>query len=332
MADFWTLADMNRILGDEAGFSEWEDAGYIARFGPNDPGNPTPGFFYVGFDRKPHATIDDEIELLDVIRQPLEAVSLPTGGVLPQPGPADRVPKPSPGRREPMPMPEIPPGADLRDFNVSSFSPGFPEGGNGDSPDPIGPAILPASALAVRVGGPLSARMMRHITGIPGISIGSRLGWGTLPAWFRTGLAAAGFTGATVVVDQLLEAGGLPSIPGIGGGGGLDDIPFRSGWGNVGVVGGWTANGVQFYRLSNGYLAVQNKLGRWKVWKPKKPIVIYPGGKINLRTMLKADKVLTRQAKQIASMLNRRAPRSKPKTPAHSGVMVTVPGEITRTV
>ena len=79
----------------------------------------------------------------------------------------------------------------------------------------------------------------------------------------------------------------------------------------VQVVGSWVANGVTFYRLADGKLAVQNKKGRWKVWKPKKPIVLYADGASNLKTMLRADRALNKQAKKIAAMLNRRAPRRK---------------------
>jgi len=77
------------------------------------------------------------------------------------------------------------------------------------------------------------------------------------------------------------------------------------------VVGSWVANGVTFYRLADGKLAVQNKRGRWKVWKPKKPIVLYADGASSLKMMLRADRALNKQAKKIAAMLNRRAPRPK---------------------
>jgi hypothetical protein len=79
----------------------------------------------------------------------------------------------------------------------------------------------------------------------------------------------------------------------------------------VQVVGSWVANGVTFYRLADGKLAVQNKKGRWKVWRPKKPIVLYADGASNLKTMLRADKALNKQAKKIAAMLNRRAPKRR---------------------
>ena len=89
----------------------------------------------------------------------------------------------------------------------------------------------------------------------------------------------------------------------------------------MGVVGSWTANGVTFYRLADGRLAVQNKRGRWKVWRPKKPIVLYASGAKDLNTMLRADRALNTQAKKIAAVLNRRA---KPRQRAIKAAAPTV--------
>ena len=72
------------------------------------------------------------------------------------------------------------------------------------------------------------------------------------------------------------------------------------------VIGTWKANGITFYRLSDGRMAVQNLRGRWKVWRPKRPIVIMPGGVGSLKSLLRADAVLTAQATQLDKMLNRR--------------------------
>lgn len=97
----------------------------------------------------------------------------------------------------------------------------------------------------------------------------------------------------------------------------------------VQVVGSWVANGVRFYRLADGKLAVQNKKGRWKVWRPRKPIVLYADGASSLKTMLRADKALTKQAKKIASMLNRRAPRkAKSSSKPHPGVILPGSGVV----
>ena len=74
------------------------------------------------------------------------------------------------------------------------------------------------------------------------------------------------------------------------------------------VVSSWEANGVTFYRLADGRLATQNKHGRWKVWRPKRPVVLHrtgPGAR-DLGTLLEADAVLQKGAKRIARMLRAR--------------------------
>lgn len=88
---------------------------------------------------------------------------------------------------------------------------------------------------------------------------------------------------------------------------------------NAVIVGQWTANGVRFYRLSDGKIAVQRKNGTWKVWRPKKPIVLYAGGASNLKTFLRADSALDKQAKRLKKALNRRAPTRKRSTPHDHG-------------
>ena len=94
----------------------------------------------------------------------------------------------------------------------------------------------------------------------------------------------------------------VPRVPGTIVPGGHEHI------GGEVIVGSWTANGVTFYRLSSGKLAVQRKNGTVRIWRPKKPIVIFSGGAGNLRTMLRADKALDSQAKRLKKFLARRAP------------------------
>jgi hypothetical protein len=130
--------------------------------------------------------------------------------------------------------------------------------------------------------------------------------WETIPSWVKTGLTLAGITVGVpfILQDDDDDTALVPAIT--GGGGALFIDPQNSGQ----VVGSWEANGVTFYRLWDGRIAVQNKKGRWKVWRPKRPIVIMPTGASNLRTLLKADKVLDRQAKALDTMLRRRTRRS----------------------
>lgn len=139
--------------------------------------------------------------------------------------------------------------------------------------------------------------------------------WNRLPGWARTVLAAAGIG---IGIDLATDIPGIPGdsiIRDLVGGDGGPHLPAHLIDGHLGahIVGSWEANGVTFYRLSDGKLAVQNKKGRWKVWRPKRPIVLMPGGATDLKTLLRADALLNRQAVKIAKMLNRRAPR-RPKT------------------
>jgi len=128
-------------------------------------------------------------------------------------------------------------------------------------------------------------------------SRGGVAAWNRLPGWLRAILPTAGITvGTTIAVDLATDGiGSGPAGPGIPGGGQ--------------VVGGWTANGIQFYRLADGRLAVQNRKGRWRVWRPRRPIVLMPTGAPDLRTALRADAVLAKQGRAIAAMLRRRGYR-----------------------
>ena len=199
-------------------------------------------------------------------------------------------------------------GDDMRDFEVSKAvlrtSEPFTEPPVGD---PSPGAIVAVSSLGAR----LPALIRPQFLGwVGGLTVGARLTFASLPWWLRQALTGLGLTGVTIAVDEALEAAGLPSLPGSFIGPqiegqtipGINVAPAQSQ-----IVGSWVANGVRFYRLMDGKLAVQNKRGRWKVWRPKKPIVLYASGASNLKTMLRADKALNKQAKQIAAMLNRRA-------------------------
>jgi hypothetical protein len=208
------------------------------------------------------------------------------------------------------------PGDDLRDFEPTAF---FNPAVNGAG------TSIPQPAATVSVAG----RALRLILGGGGGRLTAAI-WNSLPSPVRTALTQVGIGVGTWVAFR----GDIPiiTLPGQGNG----DSAFESETGGplqtrtvdiqigehvmhgAAVVGFWVANGVTFYRLQDGKIAVQNKKGRWKVWKPKKPIVLYADGASNLKTMLRADKALNKQAKKIASMLNRRAPRRKTSTPSSS--------------
>jgi len=216
-----------------------------------------------------------------------------------------------------LPVMASDPGQDLRDVPFAGTG-----GGVLASPLP-GPGASPTillSRLLVLVPAILRGNVSSFFRQF---SRNSVIAWQQLPGWMRTALVAIGLGGATITIDQLFFDNGdnLPAVGDIGGHLMEQGIAAH-------IVGTWVANGVTFYRLSDGKLAVQNKLGRWKVWRPKKPIVLMPGGAGDLRTLLRADAVLNKQAKKIAAMLNRRTggSRRKPAEKAPSTVALASDG------
>ena len=216
-------------------------------------------------------------------------------------------------------------GDDLRDFQPVSLTSAMPDTFmNGHAPVPTGGTEVAGSALS------LAGRALRLVMGGGGGRL-TAAAWNSLPTIFRTALTQIGIgVGALIAFNgdiPFITLPGQGADPSSEGGlpmpsGGVDiQIPpmSPSPLQSVQVVGKpWVANGVTFYRLADGRLAVQNKKGRWKVWRPKKPIVLYADGASSLKTMLRADKALNKQAKKIAAMLNRRAPRRKSRSDSSS--------------
>jgi len=218
-------------------------------------------------------------------------------------------PPPGPGPQDPGIPPAPPePGMPLPSFPDPPFPGPIPEPPGGGTMEPVllsslgaGIAIVIAIASQV-IRGPLTRGLL--------------LRWQSLPGWAQTVLSAIGFTAGA---DILFDMGpgdegwidvpnifpGLPDIPGlpVGGGGGGDPIGQMV---EAMTVSTWNANGVQFHRLSDGRLAVRNKHGVWKIWRPKKPIVLMPSGQADLKDLVRAENVLDKQFKKLAkSMRNR---------------------------
>ena len=186
-----------------------------------------------------------------------------------------------------------------------------------------GLARLPAPALeAVRRAAGPAGRLLKEQ-------------WDRLPEWVKASAAALGWffpddiPFVTLFGDD--NGGGMalaPVQPGaiipVNGAGGL--------MAGAQVVGMWSTRPndpnppawAWFYRLADGKLAVQNKLGRWKVWRPKKPIVLYASGADDLKTMLRADKALDKQAKKLRRVLDRRAPKRQPRAHKHARALTNV--------
>jgi len=225
-------------------------------------------------------------------------------------------------------------GDDLRDVEPVSLT--------GDNPITDEFGVAPSGATALAIAG----RALRLVLGGGGGRLTAAI-WNSLPSIVRSALLQVGIgVGALIAFN-----GDIPfiTLPGQGGpsdpllpmpttGPGAVDIQVGA-TGHlhalgVTIVGSWNtnpkdpANGVIFYRLSDGKLAVMNKKGRWKVWKPRKPIVLYADGASNIKTMLRADRALAKQAKKIAAMLNRRAPRSKKSSPKSPIIIESGPGNV----
>jgi len=217
-------------------------------------------------------------------------------------------------------------GDDLRDFQqVSTLT--------GDNPvtDEFGIAAPASFGVALAMAG----RALRIIMGGGGGRLAAAT-WNALPALVRSALTQAGIgIGAFIAFN-----GDIPfiTLPGQGGPGdpllpmpqnGVDIQVGGHAMHAAAVVGSWNTNpkdpsmGVTFYRLANGWLAVQKKNGSWKTWKPKKPIVLYADGAKDLKTLVKAERAVTKQAKALAKIINRRAAPKKRSTAAtHSPIIL----------
>ena len=84
---------------------------------------------------------------------------------------------------------------------------------------------------------------------------------------------------------------------------------------------------VWFYRMSDGWTWVYSpKKREWKRFRQPKPTVIYAGGAGNLRTLLKAVGITSRQLKRIDKAVNSRlGPRKRTRTRTVTALPATTP-------
>lgn len=166
--------------------------------------------------------------------------------------------------------------------------------------------ILRFSAIAARFGVGVARQLFQVVRQIiPGggktMATRGTAFWTRIPPWLRTTLNTLGVVAGYDILFDDDSDGGAAVVPSGGvPGTGMAMTP------GVTVIGTWVANGITFYRLSNGYLAVQNSKGRWKTWKPKRPIVLMPSGAGDLRTLLRADRVVNTQIKKLDKIIRRR--------------------------
>ena len=213
-------------------------------------------------------------------------------------------------------------GADLRDLPTAggaAVAGTEPWWGFAAETEPTSSAGAPAGVAQVGLIA-LALRTLLAMVGRGGRV--TRLAYSRLATWQKFVLQAGGVVIGTVLSNELVDrlmggdedgvggaqlqlpAGGVPGLVG----------PLVGQHADIGgvhlgahVIGQWVANGVTFYKLSDGKQAVRRKNGTWRIWKPKKPIVIYADGSSSLKTLLRADAAVTRQAKKLYAMLQRRA-------------------------
>lgn len=175
-----------------------------------------------------------------------------------------------------------------------------PGGGDvgGGEPGQLVPVAVRLSALLERLG--------PWVWGlVTGAARGAQLYWAQIPRWGQLALEAAGVAvGSTIIVDTLQNQGGvgdvnpfdnLPSLPEFSMGG---DGKLRTN-----IVKTWQANGATFYMLSDGRIAVRKKNGRWRVYRPARPIVMTAAGPANRRIFRRAAKALQKDVRESASIL-----------------------------
>jgi len=187
----------------------------------------------------------------------------------------------------------------------------------------VGAIVITLTALLARLAPALRVPVEAAVRSA---MVAGRASVAGMPSWVGTALRLAGITAAVITVESAFDDGNpllpdifersnnLPAIPGQV----TTDMHNH-------VVGSWEANGVTFYRLMDGKIAVQNKKGRWKVWRPKKPIILYSDGASSLKNFLKADVALDKQAKKLRKALDRRAPRRQ-RTPKAATAVAVRPG------
>lgn len=175
----------------------------------------------------------------------------------------------------------------------------------------VGLTLVTMSALIARFGRAAMAPLIAALRRI-GIPIGGTMRWASIPTVVRVILVSLGITEA---VDFVFDTDGE------GEDFGLVPLPIHRLFGDGALSPGetifinnrtytvashWVANSIIFYRFQSGHQGVRNKHGVWKIWKPKKPIVLYRTGADDLKTLVAADMAIEKQAKKVAKVLTRR--------------------------
>ena len=201
---------------------------------------------------------------------------------------------------------------------------------------------IPAGALALTAGGAVvrafAARgglgVLRGLVTRFGVVQRDVGGWvirnAQIPSLLRRiatlfGLTAAAdwFIPGDIFPDLWQTAGALT------GGGGGDDVWANSPYGAPTKTWQTVNNGVAIHFASfhtpNGTMnGVKKKDGSYRYWRPKKPIVLMPGGASDLRTLIRADKAVDRQLRSVKKIIDRRYPRRRSPAPRRPAGATTI--------
>jgi hypothetical protein len=210
---------------------------------------------------------------------------------------------PGPGVPQPAPAPDplVPPGGGDDPMLIPGPGLEFPPIDPGDSG---GGQVMPESTIALSVllpavrTMPIVMNWIRNLFGSGVSAAGARI---AVPGWLRTILAALGLGEIIEIFVDIPDLGDIFGGPAFGG----REDPVTA-MVEAMTVSTWDANGVEFHRLSDGRLAVRNKHGVWKIWRPRKPVVLFTTGNANLKDILKADRILQKEAKKISKLLRNR--------------------------
>jgi hypothetical protein len=186
-------------------------------------------------------------------------------------------------------------------------------GGGSEGEDPIGGQFVGLALAGLRVIPGISAILPWVArTAVPGRLI-LNPGWGIrIAKAIRDALTILGvtegyeaiFEGSKEEADAFMALGGPLDMLDNGPLTGLANLPP-----GIVVVKTWVAGKVPFYRFSNGWIAVRKLDGIWKLYKPQRPIVLYPGAGNSRRSIMKAATILRAEDKANRKLNRMFAPK-----------------------
>ena len=206
-----------------------------------------------------------------------------------------------------------------------------------------GVAIMSAGGLLARgiagAGAMGALRTLASSVGVRAVHRGAG-GWlirrASMPGWLRQALNIAGLTALVdlfIPDDVIGQVAAAAQLPGQGGGDWQDSpygAPTKT-WETVN-------NGVRIrfasFALPTGGTmnGVIRKDGSKRYWRPKKPIVLTSSGASDLKTLIRADRVVDKQLRSVKKIIDRRFPARRRSPARRSGggttIIETGPGSV----